>query len=129
MRIEHIAVAANSEEESDDFFIGLLELEKTRVFTVPSNLMRNFFGINIEHKVIRYGNSEVNFEVFITNEKNSAMDVFTHSCLIIENRDKLVENARKKEYQVIKVPRKEDEKLYYLFLKDKFGNLYEIKSP
>jgi hypothetical protein len=129
MKIEHIAVAANSEEESDDFFIGLLELEKTRVFNVPSNLMNEFFGIDKEHKVIRYANSEVNFEVFITKEKNKAMDVFTHSCLIIKNRNKLVDNARKQQYQVIKVPPKEDEKPYYLFLKDKYGNLYEIKSP
>jgi len=129
MKIEHIAVAANSEEESDDFFIGLLELEKTRVFNVPNNLMNEFFGIDKEHRVIRYANSEVNFEVFITKEKNRALDVFTHSCLLIENRDKLVEKARKQNYQVIKVPREGDEKLYYLFIIDKFGNLYEIKSP
>ena len=129
MKIEHIAVAANSEEESDDFFIGLLELEKTRVFKVPSNLMKEFFGIDKEHKVIRYANSEVNFEVFITQESKGGKNIFTHSCLIVENRDKLVENARRQQYEVIKVPREVGEKNYYLFIKDKFGNLYEIKSP
>jgi catechol 2,3-dioxygenase-like lactoylglutathione lyase family enzyme len=129
MKIEHLAVAANNEEESDEFFIRLLELEKVRVFNVSSNLMSKFFGINDEHKVIRYSNLEVNFEVFITKGKSRAMDVFTHSCLIIENRDKLVKNAKKLQYQVMKVPREGDEKNYYLFLKDKYGNLYEIKSP
>jgi hypothetical protein len=131
MKIEHIAVAANSEEESDDFFIKLLELEKTRVFNVPKNLMKEFFGIDKEQKVIRYANSEVNFEVFITDENKKVKDVFTHSCLVIKNRDKLVDNARKQQYQVIKVPRerKTDKDDYYLFIRDKFNNLYEIKSP
>ena len=128
MKIEHVAVAANSEEDSDDFFIELLELEKKRIFTVPNELMNKFFGINKPQKVIRYGNLEIDFEVFITDDNSRAKDVFTHSCILIKNRDQLVEKAVKKNFLVVRVPR-EGSSNYYLFIKDKYGNLYEIKSP
>ena len=126
MKIEHLAVSSNSEEDSDNFFIKLLGLKKLRSFVVASDLMERFFKVKKEHKVIRYGNEGVNVEVFITEDKSKAKDKFTHMCLVIEDRAKLVDTARQMNYEVIKVPRK-DSDVFYLFLKDKFGNLYEIK--
>lgn len=128
MKIEHIAVASNSESDSDDFFMELLKLEKTRTFIVPSKLMENFFGTSKEQKVVRYSNDKVSFEVFITEDESRTLDQFTHSCLVIEDRDELIQKAKQKQFEVIKVER-EGSSIYYLFIKDKFGNLYEIKSP
>ncbi|MFX1389589.1 MAG: VOC family protein [Promethearchaeota archaeon] len=127
MKIEHIAVGYNSEEEADNFFINLLELEKIRSKSVPPDLMEKFFSVKKEQKFIVYGKEDSNFEVFITNDKSKAKDVFTHSCLIIENRDELVNRASSLGFKVIKIPRK-DGKGYYLFIRDLFHNLYEIKE-
>ena len=69
---------------------------------------------------------QLSIEVFITDDKSKAIDKFTHMCLVIEDRAKLIDMARQMNYEVIKVPRK-DSDVFYLFLKDKFGNLYEIK--
>ncbi len=126
MKIEHLAVSSNSEEDSDNFFVELLGLKKLRSFVVASDLMEKFFKVKKEHKVIRYGNEEVSVEVFITDDKSKTLDKFTHMCLVIEDRAKLIDMARQMNYEVIKVPRK-DSDVFYLFLKDKFGNLYEIK--
>jgi len=126
LKIEHLAVSSNSEEDSDNFFIKLLGLKKLRSFVVSSDLMEQFFKVEKEHKVIRYGNEEVSVEVFITDDKSKVLDKFTHMCLVIEDRAKLIDVARQMNYEVIKVPRK-DSDVFYLFLKDKFGNLYEIK--
>ena len=126
MKIEHLAVSSNSEEDSDNFFIKLLGLKKLRSFVVSSDLMEKFFKVKKEHKVIRYGNEGVSIEVFITDDKSKAIDKFTHMCLIIEDRTKLIDKARQMNYEVIKVPRKNSD-VFYLFLKDKFNNLYEIK--
>jgi len=126
LKIEHLAVSSNSEEDSDNFFIKLLGLKKMRSFVVSSDLMEQFFKVTKEHKVIRYGNEEVSIEVFITDDKSKVIDKFTHMCLLIEDRAKLIDTARQMNYEVIKVPRK-DSDVFYLFLKDKFGNLYEIK--
>ncbi len=126
MKIEHLAVSSNSEEDSDNFFIKLLGLKKLRSFVVSSDLMEQFFKVKNENKVIRYGNEGVSVEVFITDDKSKALDKFTHMCLVIEDRAKLIDTARQMNYEVIKVPRKNSD-VFYLFLKDKFGNLYEIK--
>lgn len=126
MKIEHLAVSSNSEEDSDNFFIKLFGLKKLRSFVVASDLMEQFFKVKKEHKVIRYGNEGLSVEVFITDDKSKVLDKFTHMCLVIEDRAKLIDMARQMNYEVIKVPRK-DSDVFYLFLKDKFGNLYEIK--
>jgi hypothetical protein len=126
LKIEHLAVSSNSEEDSDNFFIKLLGLKKLRSFVVSSDLMEQFFKVKKEQKVIRYGNEGVSVEVFITDDKSKVLDKFTHMCLVIEDRAKLIDTARQMNYDVIKVPRKNSD-VFYLFLKDKFGNLYEIK--
>ncbi|MFX0041871.1 MAG: VOC family protein [Candidatus Hodarchaeota archaeon] len=127
MMIEHIAIASRSENNSDIFFIDLLGFKKVRTFIVSSELMEKFFGIKKETEVIRYENGYLSVEVFITNDNSRSKDVFTHSCLIVENRDRLVEKASSMGFDVIKVPRKNG-KGYYLFIKDSFQNLYEIKE-
>ncbi|MHA1105916.1 MAG: VOC family protein [Promethearchaeota archaeon] len=109
MKIEHVAVASNSEVNSDNFYMSLLKLQKVKSFTV-------------------YSNESVSIEVFIVNGNDKSSDKFTHTCIIVEDRDKLVDDARKKGYEVIKVPREGSDN-YYLFIKDDFGNLFEIKSP
>ncbi len=127
IKFEHIAVGYNSEEEADKFFVDLLGLNKIRSRSVPSDLMKKFFGLYQEQKFVVYGKNNSNFEVFITNDKSKAKDIFTHSCLLIENRDDFVSRATSMGFNVVKVPRN-DGTGYYLFIKDGFQNLYEIKE-
>ncbi|MHA1349951.1 MAG: VOC family protein [Promethearchaeota archaeon] len=126
MKIEHIAVSSNSEENADVFFMDLLELKKERDFVVPEDLMEQFFNVKKAQRIIRYENEDLSIEAFITDDKNQARDRFTHTCLIVEDRIRLIERAKKLNFKVIKVPRKNSEG-FYLFLKDSYGNLFEIK--
>lgn len=126
MKIEHIAVSSNSEEEADKFFISLLELKKERDFVVPEDLMEQFFNVKKAQRIIRYENEDLSVEAFITDDKNQALDRFTHTCLIVEDRVRLIERAKKLNFKVIQVPRKNSDG-FYLFLKDSYGNLFEIK--
>jgi hypothetical protein len=126
LKIEHFAVSSNTEEDSDRFFIELLDMKKERSFIVSNDLMEKFFGVRKEQKIVRYGNEVVSVETFITNDNSKVIDKFTHICLIIEDREKLIEKAKEFNFKVIKVPRKNSDG-FYLFLKDYFGNLYEIK--
>ena len=127
MDLEHVAVASNSEEESDKFFIDLLGLKKSRSFIVSTDKMEKFFGVSKEQEVIRYEDKDIAVEVFITNDKSKSEDIYSHFCLLVENRDDLVANARAMKFPVIKVPRT-DNNSYYLFIKDNYNNLYEIKE-
>ncbi|MHA1458851.1 MAG: VOC family protein, partial [Promethearchaeota archaeon] len=122
----HIAVSSNSVEEADEFFINLLELKKERDFVVPDDLMEKFFGVKKAQRVLRYENEDLSVEAFITNDKNQSPNNFTHTCLIVEDRIRLIERAKKLNIEVIQVPRKNSDG-FYLFLKDFYGNLFEIK--
>ncbi len=126
LKIDHIAVSSNTEGDSDRFFIELLEMKKERTFVVSDDLMEQFFGVRKEQKIVRYGNDEVSVESFIIDDNNPTIDKFTHTCLIIENRENLIEKAKQLNFEVIKVPRKNSDS-FYLFLKDSYGNLFEIK--
>ncbi len=125
--IEHIAVASNTEEDSDKFFIELLGLKKTRSFTVSVDLMEKFFGTKKEHKIVRYEKDSLSFEVFITEDESKAKDIFSHACILVKERDVFVDRASYMGFSIIKVPRK-DSSGYYLFIKDRYQNLYEIKD-
>lgn len=127
MKVEHIAIGYNSEEEADRFFINLLGLKKGRSKLVSADLMNDFFGVKDEYKFIIYSGNQTTFEVFITNDKSRVQDIFTHSCIIVENRDELLTKASSMGYDIVKVPRK-DGNGYYLFIRDSFRNLYEIKE-
>jgi len=126
LKIEHIAVSSNSEEKADEFFINLLNMKKVRSFVVSDDLMEKFFNIKKEQRVLRYENEDLGVEAFITDDKNQAQDKFTHTCLIVEDRNKLIERAKELNFEVIQVPRKNSDS-FYLFLKDFYGNLFEIK--
>jgi len=126
MKLIHFAVASNSEEESNKFFTKLLNLKETRDFSVPANLIEKFFEVKKEKRIIRYESENIVAEVFITEDQSKRKDTFTHICLEVENRDKMVKEARELGFKVIKIPRENGEG-YYLFIRDSFGNIYEIK--
>jgi hypothetical protein len=126
MKIEHIAVAANSERDCDKFFIELLGMKKARSFSVSADLMSRFFGVHKDQNFIKYENENFSIEVIITADNSKAKDIFTHSCLSVKDKDFIIQKAQSMSFPTIKVPRK-DSKEYYLFVKDYFGNLYEIK--
>ncbi len=128
VKIEHIAIASNSIEDSDKFFVDLLGLNKTRSFSVNSDLMKAFFSVNKEYSFVRYENNNMAVEVIITNDLSKAKDIFTHSCLIVNDKiEEFVNKAEKMGLKTIKVDRK-DKEGYYYFIKDFYNNLYEIKK-
>ncbi|TFG26167.1 MAG: VOC family protein [Promethearchaeota archaeon] len=126
MKVEHIAVASNSEAESDKFFTELLGLNKIRSFTVSEDLMEQFFGVNKEHQLIRYEGGNMSFEIIITNDKTKCNDKFTHVSLLVDDKENFIKKASSLGFTTIKIPRKNSEGFYY-FVRDYFRNLYEIK--
>ena len=128
VKIEHIAISSNSIEDSDKFFVDLLGLNKTKSFLVNSDLMKAFFSVNKEHSFVRYENKNMSVEVIITKDPSKAKDIFTHSCLIVDNKiEEFINKAEYMGFKTIKVARKEKEGYYY-FIKDLYNNLYEIKK-
>lgn len=126
MKIEHIAVASNTEQDADKFFIDLLGFEKTRNFTVDKELTEQFFGVKRDLPILRYASEYMDAEVLITEDDSKAKDIYTHSCILVGERDDFLDKAKQLGFETMKVPRAD--KGYYLFMRDTFGNLYEIKE-
>ena len=126
MKLEHIAVAVNSEKESDKFFISLLGMEKIRSFAVSDELMEQFFGKSKEYNFLKYEKDGLSVEVILTDDNSKAEDVFTHCCLLVDDPEALIEKASSMGFTTIKVPRKDIG--FYYFCRDSFYNLYEIKQ-
>jgi hypothetical protein len=126
VKVQHIAVASNSEKESDEFFVQLLGLKKSRSFSVSADLSRQFFNINRDIKVIRYVNDNLDIEVIITDDNSKSKDNLTHMCLEVGDREEFLKKVIQMGFETIKIPRKNSDG-YYLFIKDKYLNSYEIK--
>ena len=127
MKFDHIAVCEPSESESDKFFINLLDLKKEYEFLVPENLSDMIFGIKKDFRVIRYGKEDFNVEVFITTDKISITDHIKHIGITVENKDVILKKAQSLGFPINKI-KNEKGNSYYLFIRDSFGNYFEIKE-
>ena len=80
------------------------------------------FKINKNIEVLVYENNKIKFEIFITDKKYYKN--FDHVCLEIYNKKELIEKCKENNIEYLYVD-KDNKKL--LFIKDNFGNLFEIK--
>ena len=119
--IKHIALNFNDELKADLFFNNILELPSIKDFTLNKNLSNKIFGINKNIKVKTYGNKNIVFEIFITEELSG----FEHTCIEISNKEKFIKKCKENKIEPMLID-KGDKIL--LFIKDYFGNLYEIKE-
>ncbi|MHA1271089.1 MAG: VOC family protein [Candidatus Helarchaeota archaeon] len=127
MKFDHYAVFSKSEKDSDRFYGELLGLKKKYSFKVSSEMMNKIFKINEEFKVIRYGLEEFDIEVFITKSKLKIENPINHIGIVVKNKDRILKKTLEMGFYVNKV-QKPEENSYYLFIKDSFGNYFEIKE-
>jgi catechol 2,3-dioxygenase-like lactoylglutathione lyase family enzyme len=128
IKLDHVAVAANSEEQADRFFVELLGLKRTRTASVPADMMNALFNTDLEREtpMLRYAGDGLDFEVFITGDDSKALDPFTHCCLVVSDRDRFCQRARSMGLDVIRVPKPSGD-AFVVFVTDFHGNRYEIK--
>ncbi|MHA1752948.1 MAG: VOC family protein [Candidatus Helarchaeota archaeon] len=127
MKFNHYAILSNSEEESDKFYMELLGMDKAYSFIISKELMNKIFSINEELKVIRYKSKEIDIEVFISNKEIKQEKSINHLGIVIENRDVFYQKAKSLGVDVIKIDKPQGNG-YYLFIKDFFGNIFEIQE-
>ena len=120
--LNHIALSSNSQNDADLFFNKILGIPLVKKFILSKNLANKIFKIPKDVEVLVYDNNKIRFEIFITDNKNYT--IFNHICLEINNKDELIKKCKESNINFFYV-NKGDKKL--LFIKDTFGNLFEIK--
>ncbi|MDY6964760.1 MAG: VOC family protein [Halobacteriota archaeon] len=125
MILNHIALACSSEEGSDRFYRDLLGLTKVRSFVVPADLVKNIFDLDVECRVVDYGNEDLKFEIFLVGDTKPRKG-FNHVCLDVKNREGLIKKCTEMGVEMVKLPKGTDD--IYLFIRDFDGNLFEVKE-
>jgi len=124
MQLNHIGLNIQSEEEIVNFYQNILGFHFEHQFDMPVELGNNIFGVNKQLKVFLYKKENILLELFVhsANRGNSC----SHICFKIKDRDSIATKCEESNYQVIRIKR--IEKADILFVKDKAGNIFELKD-
>lgn len=123
MKLNHIALSIEHPEDIDHFYSNILGMSKDRSFKLNSELAGRIFKIKRDTDVFLMRNQDVVLEIFLFPENK--IKSFHHICISLKNRDEVVRKAIKNKYQVICIER---DRLDLIFIKDKSGNIFEIKE-
>jgi hypothetical protein len=121
--LNHVALQYSNKKYADVFFTEILGIPKEKSYKLSHELSQVIFGIPSETEIVVYSNMNISFEIFIYKEKNKTN--FTHTCIEVKDRKKLIKLCKEKGLypQIIKKDEKE-----LLFVRDFSNNLYEIKE-
>ena len=121
--LQHIALTVNDPEEIENFYEKVLHFSTMYKFSVNGEITRQIFNAvkKADVYVMKYNN--VDFEIFISPEKEKK--VFSHICLSYQKAETTYNNAMKRGYKVL-IKNGENHTTY--FIRDKSGNIFEIKE-
>ena len=125
MRLNHVALVCSSEENADDFYGGILALERMRTSVLPKDLARQIFGIDRECQMLLYGNGRFTAELFVAEDLPGGETSFEHVCLEVEDVEAFVVECEAGGVRVNRVLKGER---LLTFVRDFDGNLFEIKQ-
>ncbi|OQX76335.1 MAG: hypothetical protein B6D64_10060 [Bacteroidetes bacterium 4484_276] len=123
MKLEHIALSVSDHKEIEKFYTNVLGMGQIKNFVLRKGLAANIFEIDEEVSVFLLQKDKVVFEIFITTGYRK--QAFDHVCFSIKNREGLINKALLGGYKVIRIER---EIFDLIFVKDKDGNIFEIKE-
>ncbi len=123
MKLEHIGLTISESKEIKDFYINILGMREVKTFVLNKILAQKIFGINKNTSAFFLQKNDLFLEIFVTDEK--LKQGFNHICLTIKDRETLVTKAEAQNYECIRIER---DIFDLIFIKDKSGNIFEIKE-
>jgi len=123
LKLLHIALSISHQEDINDFYKEVLGMEEFRSFKIKESHAGRIFGIKKEVPVIQLKSGKLMLELFIT--KDAVKHAFDHTCVSVNDREAMVEKAIRKNYEVIRIEREDFD---LVFVRDKSGNIFEVKE-
>jgi len=123
MIYNHIGLTISESSDIRNFYQNILGMELRRKFVLNHFLAKTIFGIEKELEVYYGKIGNLKLELFITDQEISK--TCNHICLSVSERDKFIEKITKNGYEYIVLKREISD---LVFVKDKSGNLFEIKE-
>ena len=122
--LEHIGITINEESDIQAFYKDLLGLKEVQKFDLYKDLSEKLFGVSSEVSVTQLSSDDLFMELFLTDKKQNP--VYNHICISVRNRDSLIKKAESMGFPVTQMKRESRDDL--IFIRDKSGNVFEIKS-
>jgi hypothetical protein len=98
-------------------------MNEIKNFEIDKLLAHKIWGINKKTQVYMLNNNQLFLEIFI--DKNEHAQRFNHICIKIDNSESLINKAIAANYECLRIERKYAD---LVFIKDKSGNIFEIKN-
>ena len=124
MKIHHVALVCESEENADRFYKDLLGFERNRSFMVPVDLARGLFGYEDRILTLTYLKDDTCFEIFVAHE-NRPFVPLCHVALAVKNKEEFLKKCHLFQIRIVEVPKGEKA---VTMIQDFDGNLFEIKD-
>ncbi len=123
MNLEHIALTITDHKEIKQFYQEILGFSEIRSFILQQDMAREIFGIEKEAKVFHLQKNDLLLELFLMPERFE--HVYNHLCISVPDREEIAYKAVHEGYACIRISRQHSD---MIFLKDKSGNVFEIKQ-
>lgn len=124
MKLNHIGLNIQSKTELLDFYQDILGLKFEYQFELTSDFASKIFGIDNQPEVFHYKNEHINLELFV-NPDNS-IHGYAHICIEVTDLKSIAAKCEQSGYPVIRIKRIDRHDI--LFIKDKTGNIFELKE-
>ena len=122
MKLKHIAITIDNSDEIINFYQRILGMEEVRNFVLDKSLSAKIFGVKENLPVYLMQKDDLVLEIFIYKQNQQPVN---HLCISVENREKLTKELQEKGYETIIIEREQPD---LVFIKDKSGNIFEIKQ-
>jgi catechol 2,3-dioxygenase-like lactoylglutathione lyase family enzyme len=119
----HVGITISDKAEVENFYKNILGFELIKMFTISAFLSEKIFNIEKDIEVALIDNKDFTIELFISKIENKQN--YEHICIMVENREQIIKKTQEKGYPCIMIER---EPFDIVFVKDKSGNLFEIKE-
>jgi len=123
MKLGHVAFLISEVSEIKNFYLDILNMKEIRNFKINESLTEKIFGIQKEVIVYQLQSDNTVFEIFVSDKP--AKIEFQHICISVNNIELLYSKAINNNYECVRIKRGIAD---MIFIKDKSGNIFEIKQ-
>ncbi len=123
MQLYHIGLNITDKKEIKDFYQDIFSFKPERDFTLSAAISKRFFGLEKETEVFLMKNGNLTLELFLNGK--TTRNGYNHLCIAVKDREKTALLCRAAGYPVQRLARENGD---LIFVQDKAGNLFELKS-
>ncbi len=123
MHLNHIGINIVDTGEIQHFYQDILGFYPERSFPINLEISKIFFDIKGETKAFIVKNKSLRLELFLYDKPINTG--YAHLCVEVEDREETVRKSAANGYPVIRMKRESGD---LLFVKDKAGNVFELKN-